>query len=158
MLIILLLSSAILPSWKLLSAQALIVAASAVLLRRAFTRLYSRAQFALQETLSQPPAPRHELAERALPPILREAELTTIRLPDNSRAAGKLIGELRLRTCTGASIVGIHWDGASIINPGPDEELRAGDEVLLLGSESNLEAARKLVTAGDGLPKEAGPS
>jgi len=142
MLIVLLLSSAILPSWKLLVAQALIVAVTAVLLQRSFTRLYSRAQFALQQTLNEPPVPRHEPVARALPPILREAVLATVRLPENSQAAGKLIGELRLRTETGASIVGIQRDGTSIINPGPDEELRAGDEVLLLGSEAHLASAR----------------
>lgn len=145
MLLVLLLSSTILPSWKLLLAQVLIVTASAVLLQRSFTRLYSRAQFALQETLTQPPVPRHEPAPRALPSILRDATLRTCRLAENSHATGKLIGELRLRTETGASIVGIQRDGASLINPGPDEELRAGDEVLLLGSEVHLSSARVLL-------------
>lgn len=144
-LLVLLLSSTILPSWKLLIVQGLIVAGSAVLLRRTFTRLYSKAQFALQETLSQPPVPRHEPAPRAMPSILREAELTTVRLSEDAGIAGKLIGELQLRTATGASIVGIQRDGESIINPGPDEELRAGDEVLLLGSESQLDAARRMM-------------
>jgi CPA2 family monovalent cation:H+ antiporter-2 len=145
-LIVLLLSSTILPSWKLLVVQLLIVAGSAVLLRRSFTRLYSKAQFALQKTLSQPPVPRHDPSPRALPSILRDAKLITIRLRENTEVAGRLIGELRLRTRTGASIVGIQRDGASIINPGPDEELRTGDEVLLLGSETHLEEARALLT------------
>jgi hypothetical protein len=56
-LILFLLSFTILPSWKLLVAQALIVVASAILLRRSFVRLYSKAEYALKETLSQPPAP-----------------------------------------------------------------------------------------------------
>ena len=55
-------------------------------------------------------------------------------------AAGRLIGELAWRTRTGVSIVGIQRDGANI-NPGPDEELRAGDEVLLLGSQMSLKSA-----------------
>jgi len=145
-LVVLLLSSTILPSWKLLVVQLLIVAGSAVLLRRSFIRLYSKAQFALQETLSQPPVPRHERSPRAMPSILRAAELTTVRLEENTDAVGKLIGELRLRTLTGASIVGIQRDGASIINPGPDEELRHGDEILLLGSGTHLQDARALLT------------
>jgi CPA2 family monovalent cation:H+ antiporter-2 len=122
------------------------VAGSAVVLRRVFTRLYSRAQFALQQTLSTPPAPRHE-RPRTLPSILREASLVTVPLTEAAAATGKLIGELRLRTKTGASIVGIQRDGTSIINPGPDEELRAGDEVLLLGSEEHLQSARALLGA-----------
>ena len=143
-----LLSSAILPSWKLLIAQALIVTATAVLLRRSFTRLYSKAQFALQETLSQPPAAHREPSARSLPAILRGAELRTVRIPEKAGAAGKLIGELALRTRTGASIVGIQRDETSLINPGPDEELRAGDDVLLLGSQGHLDSAQKLLNDG----------
>ena len=33
--------------------------------------------------------------------------------------------------------------GANIVNPGPDEELLAGDQVLLLGKRAQLEAARR---------------
>jgi CPA2 family monovalent cation:H+ antiporter-2 len=146
MLIILLLSSTILPSWKLLAAQALIVAVFAIVLRRSFTRLYSKAQFALQETLSQPPPAQREALPATLPAILRDAELKTIHISDKMLAAGKLIGELGLRTRTGASIVGIQRDGASIINPGPDEELRTGDEILLLGNQIHLDSAQKFIS------------
>jgi CPA2 family monovalent cation:H+ antiporter-2 len=147
-LVLALLSSAILPSWKLLIAQALIVIATAVLLRRSFTRLYSKAQFALQETLSQPPAAHREPSARSLPAILRGAELRTVRIPEQADAAGKLIGELALRTRTGASIVGIQRDETSLVNPGPDEELRAGDDLLLLGSQDHLDSAQKLLNDG----------
>jgi CPA2 family monovalent cation:H+ antiporter-2 len=61
--------------------------------------------------------------------------------------AGKLIGELRLRSETGASVVGIERDGSSVLNPGPDEELRPGDSVLLLGSSEQLRAAATLLHA-----------
>lgn len=146
MLLLILLSSTILPSWKLLVAQALIVIATAILLRRSFTRLYSKAQGALQETLSQPPAAQRETSAQALPAILRDAHLRTVRLPETGGSAGKLIGELALRTRTGASIVGIQRANSSIINPGPDEELRPGDDILLLGSDDHLESARKLLS------------
>jgi CPA2 family monovalent cation:H+ antiporter-2 len=147
MLLLALLSSAILPSWKLLVAQALIVAATAILLRRSFTRLYSKAQFALQETLSQPPPAHREPSARSIPAILRDAELRTVRVPETGGAAGKLIGELALRSRTGASIVGIQRNGASLVNPGPDEELRAGDDVLLLGSHGHLDSAQKVLNS-----------
>jgi CPA2 family monovalent cation:H+ antiporter-2 len=130
----------------LLAAQVLIVIATAVLLRHAFTKLHSKAQFALQETLSQPPAREQEHPIRSLPAILREEKLMTVQVPEHG-IAGKFIGELGLRTRTGASVVGIQRDGASIINPGPDEELRAGDEVLLLGSQQHLESARQLLAS-----------
>ena len=145
-LIILLLSSTILPSWKLLLVQALIVTVTAILLRRSFTKLYSKAQFALQETLAQAPVHRHDAGETTLPAMMRDAQIATIRIGKAASVAGKLIGELRLRTNTGASIVGIQRGDENLINPGPDEELRADDEVLLLGSEAQLDAARKLLS------------
>ena len=145
-LIILLLSSTILPSWKLLLVQALIVTVTAILLRRSFTKLYSKAQFALQETLAQAPVRRHDAGETTLPAMMREAQIATIRIDKAASVAGKLIGELRLRTNTGASIVGIQRDDENLINPGPDEELRVDDEVLLLGSGAQLDAARKLLS------------
>ena len=55
-----------------------------------------------------------------------------------SRVAGKLIRELELRTRTGASVVGIERNGENIVNPGPDEELRVGDKLLLLGSSDQI--------------------
>jgi CPA2 family monovalent cation:H+ antiporter-2 len=155
-LILFLLSSAILPSWNLLAVLVLIVAGSAVLLWRWFTRLYSRAQFALKETLSQPPAAERVPRATVLPAILRDAQITPLRLSEEMPAAGKFIGELGLRTHTGASIVGIQRDGANIINPGPDEELRAGDEVLLLGNRAHLDSARKLLTQKQGTTQPEG--
>lgn len=150
---VLVLSSAILPSQKVLIVLALIVAAAAVLLRRSFIRLHSRAQAALYDTLAQPPAPRHEPAP-ALPSLLRHARLQQITIPASSPVAGKLIGELALRTTTGASVVGIERAGENLINPGPDEEMRAADHVLLIGTEIQLAAARELfggptLTPGD---------
>jgi monovalent cation:H+ antiporter-2, CPA2 family len=139
----LMLSSTILPSWNVLIALALLVAIAVVLLRRTFIRLYSRAQAALHETLAAPPAPRHETAP-VLPALMREAQLQQLTITATSSAAGKLIGELGLRTATGASIVGIERAGENIINPGPDEELRANDGVLLIGTRAQLDAAQQV--------------
>jgi CPA2 family monovalent cation:H+ antiporter-2 len=74
--------------------------------------------------------------------MLKDALLETVPLPLESSATGKLIRELQLRSRTGASIVGIERNGESVINPSPDDELLAGDRILLLGTESQLAAAR----------------
>jgi CPA2 family monovalent cation:H+ antiporter-2 len=111
------------------------------LLWRSFIKVYSKAQFALQETLAQEP-PRPDPVTAPLPSVLREADLETVSLAANSPAIGQRIRELQLRTLTGASIVGIERAGASLVNPGPDEELQPGDQVLLLGSRAQLDAAR----------------
>lgn len=144
-LIVMLLSSAILPSRNVLIVAALVVVAAAVLLRRAFVRLYSKAQIALRETFDTPADPSPH-APTALPAALRNAELATVLIEDGSPAAGVFIAELRLRTTSGASIVGIERDETNIVNPTPDEELRIGDRVLLLGTAAQLESAKLLLS------------
>jgi CPA2 family monovalent cation:H+ antiporter-2 len=144
-LFVLVLSSTLLPSlnvWVMLLA---ILAGIAWLLWRSFIKIYAKAQVALQETLAQAPDPRPGPLPVALPSLLREADLETITLPAASPLLGKLIRELALRTHTGASIVGIERGGASIINPGPDEELQAGDQILMLGTGAQLAAAKALL-------------
>jgi CPA2 family monovalent cation:H+ antiporter-2 len=128
-------------------------------LRRTFVRLYSRAQNALTDTLAGPaeghgtaPAPAPEL-----PALLRDAHLQTLPVGPGSPAAGRRLRELQLRTLTGASIVGIDREGANVVNPGADEELRVGDRLLLLGSPGQLESARGLLvpSAGRHIPDPA---
>ncbi len=143
---VLLLSSALLPSGNVLLVLLLILLALVILLRRTFVRIHARAQGALAETFAQPPAtpaPAEEV--RTLPPLLRAAELRTVPIARGSAAIGQLISELRLRSETGASIVGIERGEQKLINPGPDEELQVDDLVLLLGSGAQLDAATSLL-------------
>ena len=139
---LLVLSAAVLPSWRILIVLLLVLAAITALLWRDFIRVYSKAQFALEETFSQPPPSRHGPPPAALAGLLKEAEIVTLTVANGAPCKGKLIRELALRTQTGASIVAIERAGVSIVNPGPDEELLAGDQVLLLGKHAQLEAAR----------------
>jgi CPA2 family monovalent cation:H+ antiporter-2 len=142
-LFVLLLGSALLPSRKVLIVLLLILGFLTWLSWRSFVRIYARAQSALQETFAHAPAPRPQEAPAALQSLLREADLETMTIVAGSPAAGRLIRELELRTRTGASIVGIERNGKSIVNPSADEELAPGDRVLMLGNQSQLEAARK---------------
>jgi hypothetical protein len=119
--------------------------AVAVWYRRSFERIYSKGQIALREVLSQPPDPPPAPTPRPLPTVLQDAELETVAIAPGSPAAGKLLRELQLRQRTGASAVGIERESLSLPNPGPDEELRPGDQVLLLGSRTQLDAAKRLL-------------
>lgn len=147
-LIILVLSSAILPSRKLLIVLALVVVVMTIFMWRLFARLHSRAQFALHETLNEAPLPHHP-AESShapqLPSLLSHAELITLTITTTSPAAGKMLSELQLRTLTGASIVGIERNGENIINPGISEDIRPGDSVLLIGSTEQIEKAKEVL-------------
>ena len=145
------LSSAILPSRNILLLDLLILFVSGFLLYRGAVRLYARAQSALRDTLAEPADPaeqgHHRQAEiSALPPLLRDAKLETVQVQAGTLAAGKMISELKLRTATGASVVGIDRGGTSIVNPDPHEELTSGDQVLLIGRTEQLEAAKILLT------------
>jgi CPA2 family monovalent cation:H+ antiporter-2 len=141
-LFILALSTTLLPTFKVLVALLAVIALITWLLWRSFIKVYSKAQVALHETFAQAPPPRDAPALNPLPSLLHEANLETVTINEESGVAGKLIRELELRTRTGASIVGIERSGNNLINPGPDEELQAGDQVLLLGSRAQLDAAK----------------
>jgi len=121
----------------------LVVAAVTALSWRGFIRIYSKAQVALQETFAQPPPSRDREKPAPLAGLLKEAQIETLHLAAGSPATGKLIRELALRTATGASVVAIERVGGNVVNPGPDEELLAGDQVLLLGTHAQLTAARR---------------
>ncbi len=133
------------PTWPALAIAAAVATAIAVWHRRSLDRVYSKAQIALREVLSQPPEPPPPPAPRVLPTVLHDAELEMVTIPPDAPAAGKLLRELELRRQTGASAVGIERESMSLPNPGPDEELQPGDQVLLLGSRSQLDAARQLL-------------
>lgn len=140
---VLVLSSTLLPTWKVMLVLLLAAGIVSWVLRRSFIKVYSKAQVALEETFAQQPIPIPGHHTAALPSLLQQSNLETITVSANSFAVGKLIRELQLRTQTGASVVGIERSTGSIINPGPDEELQAGDQILLLGNPAQLEAARK---------------
>jgi CPA2 family monovalent cation:H+ antiporter-2 len=140
------LSGPLLPTWRLFIALPIIGAMLAFLLWRSAIKVYSQAQIALVETLSQTPPVKPagpELQPKSN--LLCDADLQTVPLTEGMSAAGKLIRELNLRKATGASIVGIERNGTSIINPEPDEELKAGDQILLLGTPAQLEAAQSFL-------------
>jgi len=141
-LLILVLSSALLPPLKVLFVLLVIVGLVAWRMRSSFVKIYSKGQIALQETFAQEPEPIPEGAIEPKPSLLRDANLETIMLAAGAPAVGKLIRELELRSKTGASIIAIERNGVNLVNPGADEELCPDDQLLLIGTKSQLEKAR----------------
>ena len=135
-----LLSLPLLPPLHLLVVLILLVALSLFFFGRSFNVWYSRAKFSLVEIWTQPPNEVEE--EPPLPALLREAQLETVAVAASSTCAGRLIRELELRARTGVSIVAIERAGKTLINPGPDDEVQAGDKLLLLGSPHQLSQGR----------------
>jgi CPA2 family monovalent cation:H+ antiporter-2 len=76
---------------------------------------------------------------------LKSASTETVFVEDNSPSVGKTIGDLKLRTLTGVSIIAITRDGQTEINPGPDSKLQAGDILVLLGGTEQIDRAVEVI-------------
>ncbi|MCE0484589.1 MAG: cation:proton antiporter [Methylacidiphilales bacterium] len=141
-----LLSTTILSSLESMIPLLLVMTVAALLFRPILVRIYSRAEIALHETLVELPLLQPHPAP-SMPDLLREAELETVEIPSASVIIGRCLREIPLRIQTGASIVAIERAGQRLINPGPDEILRAGDRVLLLGQAEQLPVACDMLVA-----------
>ncbi len=141
-----LLSLPLLPPLPMVVMLVVVLALVLVFFWTSFNRWYSRAKFSLLETWTQPP-PEAGDEIPPMPALLREAQLETVMVAPASSCAGRLIRELELRARTGVSIVAIERAGVTLVNPGPDDEVHAGDTLLLLGSTSQLSAAKPMLNA-----------
>jgi len=144
--LLLALSAPLLPPLKILVLLGLLAAIVAFGLRAHFIRLYARAQTVIRDTLERPHDAPEPVPVSPLPPLLDEADLRTIVLPDNTQAAGQSIRSLQLRTRCGASVIAIRRGRETIHNPGADVTLLGQDELLLLGDPEQLQAAKELLT------------
>ncbi len=79
-------------------------------------------------------------------------ELNWLTLDQESPLNGRTIGDLGIRSRTGASVVGVVRQGTLSPNPGPDFSFTPGDLVAVIGKPEHFDAFQKL--AG---PKSAKP-
>jgi CPA2 family monovalent cation:H+ antiporter-2 len=75
----------------------------------------------------------------------RMIETEWLHLPENSPIVGETIGEVRIRSKTGASVVAIVRGDEALPNPGPEVTFEAGDVVGVLGTPDQRGAFRGLV-------------
>lgn len=75
-------------------------------------------------------------------------DITWATLPPDTPLVGQTIAAAEIRQRSGASIVAIMREGALHSNPSPDEVLRAGDMVAVLGTQAQRVAFRALLTPG----------
>ncbi len=144
----LLLSSTILPPLNVLAVLLLGIAILAWVFGQRLSDMYTNAQISLQETFARPSAPRHVEPLPPPPPSLETFHLDTVTLTRRSPTARKLIREVDLRRKTGVTITCIERGKERIFNPGPDEVLHAGDELLIIGNLKQLTHARTLLLKG----------
>lgn len=100
--------------------------------------LYPRDKVLLMGTTEQVKAGRKFLASVSGAPaadsVFEEVRMEAVVLPPWSRACGHTLGELSPAKNHGVQIAGVHRGGLRILNPSAAEKLRAGDEILVLGT------------------------
>lgn len=76
-------------------------------------------------------------------------ELNWVKLPEDSRLAGRSLADTQVRKVTGASVVGVmRGDDPPISNPAPGFILKAGDMLALIGTRDQCENFERLCGAG----------
>jgi TrkA domain protein len=70
-----------------------------------------------------------------------------IRLSPGSRYAGATLGDAAIRSRTGASVVAVLRGDEMIVSPTPDFRFQAGDKLIVVGTQSGVDAVRDLLSA-----------
>lgn len=64
----------------------------------------------------------------------------------SSPYAGRLLGDTRARTLTGASIVAVVRDDTVVASPRPDEILRPGDILVVIGTHEGIAGVQAIIS------------
>jgi K+:H+ antiporter len=70
--------------------------------------------------------------------VSRHLEFTWLGLAPRSPFDGRTIGELRIRTTMGVSVVGLVHEGKLVANPDPNVRMTAGDLIAVLGTRDQV--------------------
>jgi len=118
--------------------------------------LYPRDRVLLMGTTEQVQAGKHFLGAVSLAAdaLTEEVLMETMPVPAGSRAAGRTLAELSLARTHGIQVAGVNHHGLRVLNPTADERLQPGDEVLALGTPTQIRAFRAWLKE---LPGEASP-
>lgn len=65
--------------------------------------------------------------------------LFRVQVPEGSRLVGKSLAATRLGSVLGLNVVGITRAGVTILEPGPDQMLHAGDQLIVAGRVGEIE-------------------
>ncbi|MEU6084440.1 TrkA C-terminal domain-containing protein [Streptomyces sp. NPDC047108] len=83
------------------------------------------------------------------PSLLSTTELglvaERVELSSTAHWNGRLLGETKMRTDTGVSIVAVLRRAEAIPSPGPDFRLAGGDTLIVIGTREGVEAAAEIL-------------
>lgn len=83
--------------------------------------------------------------EEDLDEALEDARIRWVAIDASASVAGRTIGETRLRSRTGASILAIQRGDRTVPNPGAETEIRAGDTLVVVGTADAHDALDNLL-------------
>jgi CPA2 family monovalent cation:H+ antiporter-2 len=83
-----------------------------------------------------------------LPKEVLDAPVSSLRLPAEGWGVGKTLHQLDLRRSTGATVLAIRRGRTTISAPSAGLVLAGGDDIFLLGDDSDVMLARALLTKG----------
>jgi CPA2 family monovalent cation:H+ antiporter-2 len=91
--------------------------------------------------------------------MLAGLDVDTYRILETSPVRGKSLGELNLRRVSGATVIARVRDGVTLAAPGGDTPVEAGDVLVLLGTNAQVERARAALEGrvAEAEPMEAPP-
>jgi K+/H+ antiporter YhaU regulatory subunit KhtT len=92
--------------------------------------------------------------------VLERLDTASCWIRDKSPVVGQTVGDLRLRTVSGATLVAVRRTGKLLLNPGPDFRFHGDDTAVLIGDRANLNRALCILDPNltDGQPSAAGQS
>lgn len=73
-----------------------------------------------------------------------DAEIVNLRIGKDSRAAGRSLAEIDLRSRFGVTVLMIQRGAETIINPGGEDRLESDDQVIILGRSAMIEQISEL--------------
>lgn len=80
--------------------------------------------------------------------VLGQLSVDWLPIPQGSPLANATLADTRMRERTGASIIAIIRGGDASPNPQPDQTLRAGDTLMVIGSRDQVRRASEAVRGG----------
>lgn len=88
--------------------------------------------------------------------MLAGLDVDTYRITETSAAKGLTLRSLNLRRETGVTVLALVRDGATLPNPGADTRIEAGDVLVFLGTNDQIERAAALLESGTGARETTG--
>ena len=102
-----------------------------------------------RESLSLRSVKAPRTSPEGLPRAFQHLPVSTHQIDGTHWAGGRTMSDLDLRKRTGATVLAVQRNGIYLTPVSPDEKVVSGDVLYLVGDESDILLARRLLTSGD---------